>query len=759
MNNRKRVAISFRNLISVTLTTLALSFLVAPTTNAFVGKWRSFTNVGAVNDLIKYHGFLFAATTGGIRKINPINNEETDFTNIDGIFDLNIVGLAIDDDDELWAASRSGRLFKFEQDRWSSWGESYKVAAWKINSRAILCAGNYLVVGCNKGLTFFDRKKGVSQANLTKFGKSNLIEITGLVRSGDTLYISNGTEVFGAAMDFKNLLSSKYSTINDPQIWLPIKNLVEPKDLGFPLEDSLTKIPVDSIDLLSVNSHSPDLTQGRPVHLCILDGRLVAHDSGTVLTSPNRIRALLGRPLILNGKAFPVFNRIEVAITLGDKVYLGSKLGLVEYRVASGQFWDVMPKKRYPFDTLANIAASTKGVYALTSSTLFKLEGEDWNPIFIFGLSPEVFGNELKVLATNSEDRVIMGNWGQGVFDFYGGVKKQYVAGTETCLHPTVGENYTVVHSLSDPSGEDIWFTMLRPTQTTPTSFWMAHLNTRTGKIYCPEFVGDGEHTYSIRILSDTLFGVASDRGIFLYHWKKNGDPSSVSFASRMGADRGTEIGRDLAQDRFGRLWAISNDQIGFVDSVNYKLEKSLPLTMVFPENMDGKSCRVMESDALQNFWIGCDNGLFHLQPTAQALDPIVDRFTSDDGLASNRIFDISVVKETGVVWVTTENGISVYESDGVSRPIGLDKVKAYPNPFLKKHRLLILKGVPHGGTAAIYTESGNVVRQFQSQDAKGDEIQWDGTNAFGNTVKPGIYFYSVSANGKSSRGKIIVAR
>ncbi len=742
------------NLIAV----IAILFFSTNKTFAYVGKWHTYTNYAPTNAIINFQGKVFIGTMGGIRVIDPNTLSEKDYNSTDGLSDIQIIALAISNDNQLWAASHSGKLFRWENGFWSTWGSSYKVSGWIINPRGMISEGNYLIIASEKGISFFNRSKGVAQANLTKFGKSTLTQVTGLVRLGDTLFISNGTEVLHAAIDFDNVLSAKFGTIYDPQIWTKASEIKSPKGFGFS-----DQIP--QTDTTVKEKTKDDVNLNLPIHLTLINGQVVSHDTGMILVTPYKVKAMIGRAFEIDGKSYPIFQKIEAAMVMGDKLFFGSKDGLYYYSTSNGGFNNIFPPLEFPRDTVANIAASKNGVYAMSGGSkvslgsVLQFQNGNWKSVYNFNPSIELLQNELHTLSVTSEGAPVFGNWGAGLFDLSGGGNKNYRAGEETCIIPTEKPTYTSVQTLSDVSGDDVWMSVQRLPQTTPPTNWLVHVNLKSGKVSCPELAGFGYHTFSTRILNDKLLALAGGYGIYLFRWDKNGDPAALTLESRVGTATGDETGRDFGLDKFGRLWVLINDKIGFVDSLFFKLDKAQPLPITYLDNQQGRACKVMETDARKGFWIGCDNGLINLQPTSQSDAPIMEKFSTEDGLASDRIFDLSIVQETGAIWITTENGISEFESAAALPALGIDGVKAYPNPFLKKHQRLVIDGIPQGGTAFISTQTGNVIRQFHANELKGNQFQWDGTNAQGNAVKPGVYLYSVDADGKSTQGKIIVAR
>jgi flagellar hook assembly protein FlgD len=86
--------------------------------------------------------------------------------------------------------------------------------------------------------------------------------------------------------------------------------------------------------------------------------------------------------------------------------------------------------------------------------------------------------------------------------------------------------------------------------------------------------------------------------------------------------------------------------------------------------------------------------------------------------------------------------------------------VKAYPNPFLPKHRVVVFDNLASGSEVEVMTHSGEVVfRRTLSKGGAGDQIQWDGRNPAGKRVTEGVYFYVVKSPKETKHGKLIVAR
>lgn len=748
---------------------------IAAPLSAYVGRWHSWSDLNPVKTMLEHRGRLFVGTLGGIRSVDPGSLAEKDFDNRSGLTDVRIVGLAEDEDSRLWAASRSGQLFRLEGEKWSAWGRSYMAEGWTVNDRAFIAVAGYLVVGSKNGLTFFDRKRGVAAANLTKFGPEGPQPVTGLVRVGDTLFIATGKTVLQAAVDWSNLLSTRFGTIFDPQIWKLSTGIASPLTLP-----ALSKRSRDTVHLVrranassadagagggggddtgGVDTVVIDTTVARAVQLAFLDGRVVAHDSGTMLSGVRRVMALRGRALVVDGKTY-ADSSYESASMSGGRFFLGGAKGLRIFSPDGPPFQALPAPVPFPQEQVATIAAGYGRAMVQTAEKVWELDGEGWKVRFDYGfVSAEILRNELRNLVAGPGNSMYMGTWGAGVvLQAPEQLKAWNALSDPACLKPVVDTVYTVVQGL-DLRGNDMWIATLEDGHgAAVTTHLLSHLDIRTGKVTCPEFKGMGRRVVAVRVLNDSLLGVAGDAGIVIYKWRLKDGSVSGSQANTLKSDFGEVLGRGVALDSRGRLWALFSEQLGYVDSLSTRLTGG-PMPVKFPSNIKVKTCRDMEVDARGELWVGCDNGLFHVRPGNNPDEPDVEIFTADNGLLSNRVIDVSVDKGTGDVWVVSESGINRLEGPSPPYRGGVSAVRAYPNPFLGKHSLLVIDNLPPGAEADVLTQSGSVVRHFRPSEMRGNQFQWDGNNASGRKVKPGIYFYSVSADGKGNRGKIIVAR
>jgi ligand-binding sensor domain-containing protein len=738
--------------------TLLAAALALPAAGAAVGDWRSYSDLNVPTALIAYHGSLMVGTTGGIRQIKPSPPfGEVDFNNMQGLLDIDIVGFTIDPDDRLWAASRSGLLFRLEGGTWSAWGKPYKSSGWTINPRAVASAGRYIVIGSQQGLSLFDRTTGLAAVNLTKFGGLGRQPVTGVLPRGDTLYIATGSAVLRAPIDWKDATSSRFgATIFDPGIWKPATGLAPVP--AFALERG----PKDT---LAGGDSGIDALASRPVELALLEGRIVAHDSGTLLVSSSHtVKALKGRQSRIDTSSLQGLGAAETALELGDGVFIGGAQGLYRFDPEGRFNWMLAPSLmpntigRENSGRVAAVSSRNGTTLLLTGDAVYQLTPTALKVRFEYAPSTEVSGRQLRAIDVLPTGEALIGMWGFGVA--LGGEDRieRIWNGRNTCLKPISSDGYTVIRTMSDPRGNDIWMTILENSRGEYVD-QMAHFDLATRSITCAEVEGDNYHTFATRILNDTLFGVVGDKTMRIYRFGIGGVKASIKPWGMVRGGNGTDLGADIATDGYGRLWALMNGRIGYIDSLADSVGENKNLNLTYLDGFTGTNCVVLEPDVRDGLWAGCENGVFHLVPKAQAELTEEEHYTTNDGLLSDRILDLGMDRSDGRLWIVTENGVNSFQTSAQPVRSGVGAVRAYPNPFRPQHRMLVLDNVPKGATAVITTQSGDAVRRFAAGEMIGNQFQWDGRNGAGAKVTPGIYLYTVSNGSRTSNGKIVVAR
>lgn len=207
----------------------------------------------------------------------------------------------------------------------------------------------------------------------------------------------------------------------------------------------------------------------------------------------------------------------------------------------------------------------------------------------------------------------------------------------------------------------------------------------------------------------------------------------------------------------------------GFYDDPNPTLSSIIILEDGIPkELLEGQSITDIEADGSNNKWVGTvDSGVFYFSPDGQNT---IYHFTSDNSpLPSNRINDISIDPNNGIVYIATTKGLLSFRAGGSKPEDTLENAFVYPNPVRPEYNLLgfndlndVNKGVKISGLTdsvniKITDIEGNLVAEAQSNvnlrtsnanynfAIDGGTAVWNGKNLANSVVRTGVYLVMIS--------------
>ena len=231
-----------------------------------------------------------------------------------------------------------------------------------------------------------------------------------------------------------------------------------------------------------------------------------------------------------------------------------------------------------------------------------------------------------------------------------------------------------------------------------------------------------------------------------------------------------------LAVDNRNQLWVgtflglrVLYNTSGFYDNPNPSLNSIIILEDGIPkELLEGQSITDIEVDGSNNKWIGTvDSGVFYFSPDGQNT---IYHFTSDNSpLPSNRINDISIDPNNGIVYIATIKGLLSFRAGGSKPEETLEDAFVYPNPVRPEYNILgfndlndVNKGVKISGLTEnvnikITDIEGNLVAEAQSNVNQrssnsnynfaidGGTAIWNGKNMGNSIVRTGVYLALIS--------------
>ncbi len=435
----------------------------------------------------------------------------------------------------------------------------------------------------------------------------------------------------------------------------------------------------------------------------------------------------------------------------------------------------------YKLDEVYEITSVSRGGIVAATSTgwMAYSGGYDWlDGAFIrngYGSYTGAYDNRMKILSALDDGLLFAHVWGMGLFlyknDGYTLLKAWTPEDENSCLDEYENDYTVVVGTTAAPDGSG--FLAATSAQ---HSYGLVYVS-RDGDISCLSKVGSSPiaGTLAAKIDSKTgdwivyvssreAFAVSLGGTLDMFRMpppSKNGGRLKVS-EKKNYATPGGRAPLDFAFDKDDNvLWMITVGNLAYMDE-----DRDTIVQPSSTKGLIGAEYSAMDRDVQGNIWLGTtDKGAFRLAKKGKSKDTLsAIHFTTSNGLLSDRINDMAIDPVLGMAWFAHNGGVTRYtrndlkNADKFMTKNSPAEVKAYPNPFRPKQGShLFIDNVSEDSFVSIYNRGGALVKSFYDSDILGGRAEWDGTDAKGKLVAPGVYHYVVRKGLKKKTGKIIL--
>ncbi|MCD4707613.1 MAG: T9SS type A sorting domain-containing protein [Candidatus Sabulitectum sp.] len=202
--------------------------------------------------------------------------------------------------------------------------------------------------------------------------------------------------------------------------------------------------------------------------------------------------------------------------------------------------------------------------------------------------------------------------------------------------------------------------------------------------------------------------------------------------------------------------------------------------------------------------WFATQGGISHFSEGTWT------SYTTADGLPANSVREICI-SDSGIVWAATDGGIAFYEEStgwtaytqtdgladdnvtcagmgegelvwlgtyrcgvssfdrlgtGIFTPDPAETgtagwILAFPNPFTSTVHIQYSLPVQEHVQISVFDMSGRIVKTLANETQQADQhsVYWDGTGQNGTQLSGGMYFYQISSNSITASGKLMLLR
>lgn len=161
--------------------------------------------------------------------------------------------------------------------------------------------------------------------------------------------------------------------------------------------------------------------------------------------------------------------------------------------------------------------------------------------------------------------------------------------------------------------------------------------------------------------------------------------------------------------------------------------------------------------DGANRKWFGTGSGIFVQSPAGN--EQVASYTTSNSPLLNNRIIDIAIDQNNGVVYIATVGGIMSVRTDAIAgEAIHSDNVYAWPNPVRPDYDgLIAIRGLARDAVVKITDIRGQVLYETK---ALGGQAIWDGKDLNGQQATTGVYLvFSTAASDGFNKPDALVTK
>ncbi|NLE02017.1 MAG: hypothetical protein GX640_19310, partial [Fibrobacter sp.] len=606
-----------------------------------------------------------------------------------------ITALCRDHKNNLWYGTSQGRLVKINPNNSLTLINSYFSVHWSISS--IISYKNYLIIGTNNGVSFFNTNTMLSEKSASLFGNSSTSKVNALAVLKDTLFI-------GIDVGIAKVLIADSVNLSDPSVWI--------------IDTSGVK-PVNSF-VVSSNKVSPNSGKSVLFKNKILSSNqnLLISGNQVVLTLPSKITSLkVDGVRCWIGTELDYFyfwdgqNAIQLSIP-GMTFTPVSKL-LVDH---NGYLW-VLPRLSENGLWQIGIGVFRGDAWSVYSPVSLPLMGT-------FGGNTD---HSALIESRHSKDgetewRIWAGTSSGHVKQY----KPEINVWSKYCnfvQHAGDGKFYHVTDCPSSPD----WAKCDAIAQDSSGYIWMSiwknpSFSTSYGAILCyderyepdpaqnnPEqahyrrFFKPGEDGYDenyrcmiVDMYGNIIAGGGTDKG-------------RITVITHKGNPLRNGVTVKLYKELDAKIYDMTTTSDGITRIVTSKgmfLYNGYTNDITPSDEEFGAGITVIKAEDQSVLWYAIPGEGLIRHDLSNGERTV---FSSAQGLISTQIFDIALDKKNGYIWVGTDAGLSRLSIGyKVSEKNSKSTILAYPNPFIKsRHSQVYFKNIPSSGSVHIYTTDG----------------------------------------------------
>lgn len=706
------------------------------------------TNMSKVRAAMENAEGIWAATTGGAYFYIQNENSFDKFTKSNGLNGAAITAIAVDKQGKIWFGSSNGVI-----DVYNPSNKSFKrILDIYYSDRTqkqinfIEITGDSILVSTDFGLSIVDSKSYIFKDTYFKFGNlSSNIKVNHSIYF-NKFYVSTNLGLAVQKDGAVNLSAPDSWEVMNTATGLP-SNVIR---RVFQFNDTIFAATERGFVFLDGNNWitHPSLLSNKIIkdvfpfgnNLIILEERKITnapseysvhrYANGEIITLTTSVR---------NINSLISFNSSTIKLATEQGIGFLSLDGNIYYVSPNGPASNFFPSMKT--DSKGNLWSASGNDVAGVG--FYKWNRKEWKNFSSqsSGLSTNAFFSAF--VARN--DNVYMGSFGGGFVRIKNDslIQTFYVDNTDL-VGIRNNPNYLVISDFAEDSKNNIWILNYESANKktlsviTPDSNWF-HFDNK---------IDENQIVFTKMLIDqyDTKWFVSTNPSRpALYYFNEMGTLSNLNddrngmLTTTNGLNSNTIF--SLALDKRGDLWIGTSLGVNVITNVSSVVSSSstpqFRISSVF--SLRQHSINALAVDALNQKWVGTNQGLLVVSPDGSSL--IASFNASNSVLLSDVIKSITIDETNGIVYVGTDEGLTVFNTTSLAPLQSFSELFVYPNPLKiqnGKEVRLTIDGLIKDSEIKILSVSGKVIRQISTPG--GRIAFWDGKDDNGKFVNSGVY-------------------
>lgn len=371
--------------------------------------------------------------------------------------------------------------------------------------------------------------------------------------------------------------------------------------------------------------------------------------------------------------------------------------------------------------------------------------------------------NFFRILPHPTKDILYVGSYWGGLLEVRNGVYKVY-DDANSSLQGAVGDEQRerVAGLAFDPAG-NLWVTNYLAAR--PLSVLKADGTWRSFNFPCSSVTSASQIVIDQRGYKWIML-YSKSAGVIVYDDRGTIDNPADDRCIQLGASNSAIPSNSvncLAVDREGDIWVgtaegpVVFDGAGDIFSGHQGSRVRVEQDGVLNYLLGEETVYTIAVDGANRKWFGTGSGIF---VQSSAGDKEVAAFNSRNSpLLDDRIIDIAIDGQNGVVYVATNSGIMSYRTDAIDGEfIHSTDVYAFPNPVRPDYQgPIAIRGLAEDAVVKITDVRGQIL--FETR-ALGGQAIWDGRDLKGKPAETGVYLvFSTNAGTEFSKPDALVTK